>query len=64
MTKHRKVELCQAGSTDVDRMSWSGNFAVESEKKRQFERTGIKQMGSIKINFKKIGCKGQEGPGG
>jgi hypothetical protein len=64
VTKHRKVELCKAGSTDVERMSREGNLALESEEKRELGRPGIKQMCRIKINLKKMGCKGQEGPGG
>jgi len=64
VSKHRKVGLCKAGSTDVEGMSREGNLAVESEEKRQLGRPGIKQMSSIKINLKKMGCKGQEGPGG
>ena len=64
MTKHKKVELRKAGSADVGRMSREGNLAVVSEEKRQLGRPGIKQMGSIKMNLKKMGCKGQEGPGG
>lgn len=64
VTKHRKVELSKAGSTDVERMSREGNLAVESEETRQLGRPGIKQTGSIKMNLKKMGCKGQEGPGG
>jgi len=63
VTKHRKVALCKAGSTDVVRMSREGNLAVESEEKKQLGRPGIKQMGRIKMNRKKMGCKGQEGPG-
>jgi hypothetical protein len=53
-----------AGSTDVERMSRKGNLAVEFEEKRQLGRPGIKQMGSITMNLKKVGCKRQEGPGG
>jgi len=45
-------------------MSWEGNLAVESQEKRQLGRPGIKQIRSIKMNLKKMGCKGQEGPGG
>jgi hypothetical protein len=58
------VELCTAGSTNVERTSREGNLAVESEEKRQRGRPGIKQVGSTKMNLKKVGCKGQEGPGG
>jgi hypothetical protein len=63
VTKHRKIELCKAGSTDEERMSREGNLAVESEEKRQHGRPGIKQIGSIKMNLKKMACKGQEGTG-
>ena len=64
MTKHRKAELCKTGITDVERMSREDNLAVESEEKKQLGRPGIKQMGNIKMDLKKMGCKGQEGPGG
>jgi hypothetical protein len=44
-------------------MSREDNLGVELEEKRWIRRPGIKQIGSIKINLKKMGYNGQVGPG-